>query len=53
VTHLVDGGKAVAVVYLDFSKSFGGVPHSILLEKLAADSLDGCALRWVKNRLNG
>ena len=35
VTHLVDEEKAVYGVYLDFSKDFGTVPHSILLEKLA------------------
>ncbi|KAK4823769.1 LOW QUALITY PROTEIN: hypothetical protein QYF61_006224 [Mycteria americana] len=53
VTRLVDEGKAVDVVYLDFSKAFDTVSHSILLEKLAAHGLDGCALRWVKNWLDG
>ncbi|KAK4807164.1 hypothetical protein QYF61_024284 [Mycteria americana] len=53
VTRLVDEGKAVDVVYLDFSKAFGTVSHSILLEKLAAHGLDGCTLRWVKNWLDG
>jgi len=28
----VDEGKAVGVVYVDFSKAFGTVAHSILLE---------------------
>ncbi|GAB0205743.1 mitochondrial enolase superfamily member 1 [Grus japonensis] len=51
VTHLVDEGKAV--VYLDFSKAFDTVSHSILLEKLAAHGLDRCTLRWVKNWLEG
>ncbi|PKU31106.1 rna-directed dna polymerase from mobile element jockey-like [Limosa lapponica baueri] len=53
VTRLVDEGKAVDVVYLDFSKAFDTVFHSILLEKLAAHGLDGNTLRWVKNWLEG
>ncbi|KAK4815187.1 LOW QUALITY PROTEIN: hypothetical protein QYF61_021047 [Mycteria americana] len=48
VTRLVDEGKAVDVVYLDFSKAFDTVSHSILLEKLAAHGLDGCTLHWVE-----
>ncbi|NXW94542.1 RTJK polymerase, partial [Alopecoenas beccarii] len=35
---------------LDFSKAFGTVSHSILLEKLDALGLDRC---WVKNWLDG
>ncbi|GAB0199266.1 mitochondrial enolase superfamily member 1 [Grus japonensis] len=46
VTCLVNEGKAVDVVYLDFSKAFDIVSHSILLEKLAAHGLDGCMLVW-------
>ena len=42
----MDEGKAVDVVYMDFSKAFDTVPHSILLEKLAAHG-------WIKNWLNG
>jgi len=53
VTHLVDEGKAVDVIYLDFSRAFDTVPHSILLEKLAAHGLGGCTLCWIKNWLNG
>ena len=41
------------VVYLDFSKAFDMVSHSILLEKLAAHGLDRCSLCWVKNWLDG
>ncbi|PKU45105.1 rna-directed dna polymerase from mobile element jockey-like [Limosa lapponica baueri] len=52
VTRLVDEGKAVDV-YLDFSKAFDTVSHSILLEKLAAHGLDGNTLHWVKNWLEG
>ncbi|KAK4827435.1 LOW QUALITY PROTEIN: hypothetical protein QYF61_017992 [Mycteria americana] len=53
VTCLVDEGKAVDGINLDFSKAFDTVSHSILLEKLAAHGLDGCTLRWVKNWLDG
>jgi len=53
VTRLVDEGKAVDVIYLDFNKAFDTVTHSILLEKPAAQSLDGCTLHWIKNWLNG
>ncbi|KAK4827462.1 hypothetical protein QYF61_018255 [Mycteria americana] len=52
VTCLVDEGKAVDV-YLDFSKAFDMVSHSILLEKLAAHGLDWHTLYGVKNCLDG
>ncbi|GAB0181743.1 mitochondrial enolase superfamily member 1 [Grus japonensis] len=41
VTHLVDEGGAMDVVYLEFSRAFDTVSHSILLEKLAAHGLTG------------
>ncbi|GAB0177925.1 hypothetical protein GRJ2_000257800 [Grus japonensis] len=53
VTYLVDEGKAVDVVYLDFSKAFDTVSHSILLEKLAAHGLDRHTVHRVKNWLGG
>ena len=49
VTRLVDEGKAVDVVYLDFSKVFDTVSHSILLEKLAVHGLAWYTLCWIKN----
>uniref|UniRef100_A0A8B9Z9P9 Reverse transcriptase domain-containing protein n=1 Tax=Anas platyrhynchos TaxID=8839 RepID=A0A8B9Z9P9_ANAPL len=52
VTCLVDEGKALDVVYLDFSKAFDTVSHSILLKKLAARGLDRRTLCWVKNWLD-
>ncbi|KAK4827884.1 LOW QUALITY PROTEIN: hypothetical protein QYF61_022307 [Mycteria americana] len=53
VIHPVDDGKAGDVVYLDFSKAFDTISHSILLEKPAAYGLDGRMLRWIKNWLDG
>ena len=51
VARLVQEGKAVDVVYLDFSKAFDTVLDSIHLEKLAAHSLDKCTLCWIKDCL--
>ena len=47
-TCLLDEGKVVDVVYLDFSKAFDTVSHSVLLVKLAARGLDDHTLHWVK-----
>ncbi|GAB0199241.1 hypothetical protein GRJ2_002389500 [Grus japonensis] len=44
VTCLVDEGKAVDIVYLDFSKAFEIISQSILPERLAAYGLDGRTL---------
>ena len=52
-TCLLDDGKAVDVVCLDFSKAFDTVSHSIVLEKLTAHGLDRCTLCWVKKWLDG
>ena len=49
----MDEGKAVDVVYLDFSKASDTVSHSILPEKLAGYGLDRYSLCWVKNWLDG
>ncbi|KAJ7425463.1 hypothetical protein BTVI_02797 [Pitangus sulphuratus] len=53
VTCLVVKGKAVDVVYLDFSKAFDTVSHNILLGMLVAHSVDRCTLCWVKSWLDG
>lgn len=53
VTHLADEGKAIDVVYLDFSKAFDIVHHTILLERLAAHGLQGCTACCIKKWLNG
>ncbi|KAK4810929.1 hypothetical protein QYF61_013337 [Mycteria americana] len=53
VTHPVDEGKAVDVVFLHFSKAFDTVPHSILLDKLSNCEMSRFMVCWVKNWLKG
>jgi len=53
VTSWVDEGRAVAVVYLDFSKASDTVSHNILLGKLRKCGLDEWSVRWIENWLNG
>ena len=43
----MDEGKAVDVVYIDFSKAFDTVSHGI--EKLAARGLESYTVCWVKS----
>ncbi|GAB0179808.1 mitochondrial enolase superfamily member 1 [Grus japonensis] len=52
VIHLVDEGKAVDTVDLDFSQAFETVSYSIFLEKLDAHGLGGSTLHWVKSWLD-
>jgi len=53
MTSWVDEGRAVDVVYLDFSKAFDTASHNILLGKLRKCGLDECSVKWIENWLNG
>ncbi|XP_074980451.1 BBSome complex assembly protein BBS10 isoform X2 [Caretta caretta] len=52
ITGSVDEGKAVDVLFLDFSKAFDTVSHSILVSKLKKYGLDGCTIRCVESWLD-
>ncbi|PKU33643.1 reverse hypothetical protein [Limosa lapponica baueri] len=47
----IDEGRAVDIVYLDFSKAFDTVSHSILIAKLRKCGLDEWTVRWTENWL--
>jgi len=51
ITGWVDEGRAVAVVYLDFSKAFDAVSHNMLIQKLRRRGLDEWIVRWIENWL--
>jgi len=46
-------GQAVDIVYLDFSKAFDTVSHSLLLEKLVHYGSDKWSVWWMRNWLTG
>ncbi|CAM4331600.1 unnamed protein product [Lepidochelys olivacea] len=48
----VDEGKAVDVLFLDFSKAFDTVSHSILASKLKKYGLDEWTIRWKESWLD-
>ena len=53
MTGLVDKGRAVDIVDLDFSKAFDTVSHKIITDKLLVYGLDKQTVRWIENWLNG
>ncbi|WP_260439318.1 reverse transcriptase domain-containing protein, partial [Proteus mirabilis] len=53
VTKEVDEGKAVDVVYMDFSKVFDKVPHGRLLQLIRRYGIEGELEVWIRNWLDG
>ncbi|CAM4596999.1 unnamed protein product [Lepidochelys kempii] len=52
ITGSVDEGKAVDVLFLDFSKVFDMVSHSILASNLKRYGLDEWTIRWIESWLD-
>ncbi|CAM4613984.1 unnamed protein product, partial [Lepidochelys kempii] len=52
ITGSVGEGKAVDVLFLDFSKAFDTVSHSILASKLKKYGLDEWTIRWIESWLD-
>ena len=53
ISEMLDEGKPVDVVYLDFSKAFDKISHAKLLKKLEAHGICGKVKNWIKNWLIG
>ena len=47
----LDKGVQTDVIYLDFSKAFDSVPHSLLLHKIKMFGFNGVLLNWFKSYL--
>ncbi|CAM5135878.1 unnamed protein product [Natator depressus] len=52
ITGSVDEGKAVDVLFLNFSKAYDTVSHSILASKLKKYGLDEWTIRWIESWLD-
>lgn len=49
MTGLADEGRAVGIVYLDFSDIFDAVSYKILIVKLMKCRLEEQTGRWIQN----
>ena len=53
LTKLMDTGRSVDIVYLDFAKAFDKVPIRRLLSKCAGLGIQGNLLAWIEEWLTG
>ena len=51
--NLLDNGKVICVLFIDFQKAFDSVSHEVLRYKLLASGISGEALNWILNYLEG
>ena len=50
---MLENGKPVDVVYMDFAEAFDSVPHEHLLQKLRAYGISRTLLSWIRAFLTG
>ena len=53
IGEFLDKGFQTDVIYLDSSKAFDSVPHSLLIHKLKTFEFNGDLLSWLKSYLTG
>jgi len=51
VTHSVDSGNSIDVIFLDFANAFDKVPHKRLILKLESHGISRKVLQWVSEWL--
>ena len=52
ITKNFDEGKAMDIIYLDFSKAFDKVPYKQLLSKIKSFGIEGKLFNWLEDWLN-
>ena len=53
VTRILDKGKNIDIIYLDFAKAFDKVPHHRLIGKVASMGVEGRVKGWIQQWLEG
>ena len=51
-SKMIEEGKPIDIIYLDFQKAFDQVPHERLLIKLKSYGIDGIVLKWIRSFLS-
>ena len=47
-TRMIDDGKSIDVIYLDFRKAFDSVPHERLFRKIKSYGITGNLYNWIR-----